>query len=436
MSRTRSRVTSAVQPYGDTIAEFGYLGADGHVPSYITAAVPYYYFQVNNVECRYSQYSTIIDQVPLQYLTDVRWKAVDHYSKHPNTFWKDLVYSFSPPTPTLYVRYNWFPSPAISSMPSVNWDSLSENLAVQLEKGSKSDAMAFVTLAEAHKTWQMIRNPLSFLKPNWRRAVKKHPAKTLKEMGTSVWLGYRYGWTPLLGDVESFAKAVAQVSSTSPIPRLLERYSSGSESTESQTNFGGTISSRDFQSLVSTPPANWSVSSGFHWYVKNRTIQTKIQLTCFAESPLRKLSTTLDQLLTATGATGTWRNIRDLCWEVLPFSFVIDWFVDFSSVWRPLNESVIMTRSGKRVGYSIKQTISDSYSAIAGLPRGCSKAGTLWSGKSPVNLISPTIEISSEATRYVRSEGLPSNSTQIFKSKGLSVLRGLDGIALILSARK
>jgi len=254
------------------------------------------------------------------------------------------------------------------------------------------------------------------------------------DSSTSLWLSYRYGWTPFLHDIDSFSKLSANIMNQSLMPKLLERYSTQEESRVELNDVGGTVSPAGFEYYKNLPPSDWKSSIGIQYYMPKIWTTTTARLSAYAFDPIARLTNTFDKLLVASGATATWRNIRDLIWEVLPFSFVIDWFVDFNKIWRPLNERRVMELTSKRVGYSIKQVTSAEYKVVFGKPKFVWALGSIWSGKTLTNATSPTVAftcVNSNKT-YNRSEGIPASTAGIFSDRGISLLHGLDGISLFL----
>jgi len=121
------------------------------------------------------------------------------------------------------------------------------------------------------------------------------------------WLSYRYGWTPLLGDVVSAAEAAASTLVERP-PRLkvLKRGSS----TKDTVIVTGTF-----------PAVSAQVHSGTDSSLRYRvvrTVETQTKAWLEVEASNRTLMR-LEQFGLANPAA--------LAWELIPFSFVADWFV-------------------------------------------------------------------------------------------------------------
>lgn len=173
---------------------------------------------------------------------------------------------------------------------------------------------------EAKKTAELVFSTAKRLAKAYGQMRKGKFSKAAKELGITRdrisgprdnWLSYRYGWMPLLGDCASAAEAAAatlvdypaqlKVLKTSgrwgdlPNPIVLEQYY-GTSSTQYAWGSGNPVRGR----------------SVFCWQKQ----QTKAWLTvmCSAESV---------QTLNSFGLF----DIASTAWEVVPFSFVADWFL-------------------------------------------------------------------------------------------------------------
>lgn len=424
MSRLRSNVKAAAYQvswwYGQT--------ADS-LNSYWTGASATQYAS-DKVATDKRESSIILDQIaPTQYWLD-RFKGADH-TRVVSGSYPVFEYIFSPPTPPLYTKLVCDFAPQVPSIPTPNWDPLIDDLAGQLEQGSENSFQAIVFIAEARKTWEMIKNPLSFLKPTYRKKLRGRTANGLDTL-SSIWLSGRYGWKPFLSDVENFSVLSAKLLNSSMLPKLQSRFS-GRSRTISTTDIVYTSNCSKAQWDTFKNSITWSNSRCLFYRLRNYTVEQKLCVGCYALDPMTNITSMLHRLVTAAGATVTWRNIRDVIWEVLPFSFVIDWFIDFSNAWRPLNEATILQKTASRLGYSYKTIVTCQPEFILGKPWPVVyEPNSVWYNK-PVTRSRVLLSAGNGySTRYHREAGLPYSSSEIFKTNGLTLIHGIDGISLTL----
>lgn len=426
MSRYRNLSTEA--PYR-VECNYGYT-ADAM--NNIVRTVPNYYYNSDRAIAYYIDSGSFIDNILNPPLTQmVNWKGCDHQRRESSSM-VPLGFTFNPPTPPLFTQPMVFLSPNIPTVPTLNWDSLIDDLASQVERGTSESFNLCVALAELRSTFTMMKNPLAVLKPGFRREIVGKTGAALK-MLSSVWLTGRYGWKPFLSDVDSLARTLGQESSRS-IPNLIQHFQSYSK-TQSVVDVAYTDACPKamWDTYASYPTGSVSSEVDFFYRIKNLTTSTKMRISAYAADPAIQYSNLVGRLLNRFGASLTWRNIRDVIWEVLPFSFVIDWFIDFSNAWRPLNESSLLRRTSDAVGYSVKIEVTGQPEILAFTPAPCRVANpSIWFGTRPNNTIVTQELPTMKASRYIRTQGLPASASSILKSKGLTLIHGIDGISLIL----
>jgi len=133
-----------------------------------------------------------------------------------------------------------------------------------------------------------------------------------------------------------------------------------------------------------------------------------------------------------------WMQARDTLWEVLPFSFVVDWFINFNNVWRIPAEQRLQAIDVKNLGYSTKKTyvFEPELQLIQfGWPYD-QWPPSEYVGQNMSNLITnikpPSYKSGfGKTTTYQRSVGLPPTTENVFTSQGLSVLHGADALSLV-----
>jgi len=170
------------------------------------------------------------------------------------------------------------------------------NLAVMFaEKAKTSDLI----LGKANQIYRAYRS--------FRRGNLRQVARTLNISPRSVhktWLEYKYGWMPLLMDVKNSAEFFAQQTLGGRPPRFTVTQSITSEATYEVRNTDNT----------------YSVGSWYGWLPSKGVKTIKVKIECEITNPHFNQ---LQQL----GLT----NPALVAWELIPFSFVFDWFISVGS---------------------------------------------------------------------------------------------------------
>jgi len=197
-------------------------------------------------------------------------------------------------------------------------------LALELEADTaahaavvKPDVQGMVSVAELAKTLRMLTNPLKGLSD----FISKRDLGKLRNYGGGVtgrsvgkrkltpsgarsaaeasWLEARYGWRPFLKEIESILNALKKPYS----PRLTARATRTRSSTLSSTTTGGLGGGFDWPQTVTS--------------VQNVTVRSGV---------------IYEHVLSLEGDFGfTWRDLPSAAWELIPYSFVVDWFINAGS---------------------------------------------------------------------------------------------------------
>lgn len=186
------------------------------------------------------------------------------------------------------------------------------------EAGNEIEANLAQDFAQIGQTLQLIENTVGRLTGAYRqvrrgnfsgaadtlyagrRGRNRRTGKPSKSKSTaSNWLEFQYGWKPLLMDVHGSMDSLAKLAYANNYFRYVT--ASGKSSSESNTNFAVVG-----QPQFGTPGKAFS----------RLETRTKYGLRFKVDSPLTAF-------LAQTGFT----NPVNLAWEILPFSFVVDWFL-------------------------------------------------------------------------------------------------------------
>lgn len=216
-------------------------------------------------------------------------------------------------------RPSWFDS-------RVN-DAKEYTLVQAVAKMADPDALALVTLAEAKKTAKMMSRPFVAMEVLLRRILTRR-ARLMDEGRNAVdalakaWLEYRLGWKPVLYDIEGIQKAYKHAESQKPV-RLIARSSTTID--WKQTVVTKTVKPQT--SLVTMRGEfqhQTKVSSGVVYDVSEQTL---------ADARNEAFGLRL-------------RDIPATVWELTPWSFILDRFIDVGSWLNAITPNPSVTLKG------------------------------------------------------------------------------------------
>jgi hypothetical protein len=139
------------------------------------------------------------------------------------------------------------------------------------------------------------------------RAIVKNKKKTLSPNKSVAdnWLALQYGWLPLLSDIDGACKKLAQ----RQFPPVYK--------------FKGRATTADSQQIFKTGPATYG---RFEWYELQYKCETEFMMAfCKGNHTAR----TMSELGISDPAL--------LVWELLPYSFVVDWFLPVGNYLASIN---------------------------------------------------------------------------------------------------
>jgi hypothetical protein len=328
---------------------------------------------------------------------------------------------------------------ATSEIAVASWVSQFTTLADLVRGLVDSKTLIGVSVKELPKTIRMVRNPFGLLKTDWRKIAKNLSARKLAERGADLWLEYQYGWKATYRDLDEFTK------SSSKFIASIRRYQDqGSErfsksAVSSLSPFPPTLTEADWVSLENQAN-NWSWGSRaippFRIVFMPGTVKTSVS--CQADCSISNGTSKFEKFAHAYGLTP--KKLLDSLWEVLPYSFVVDWFVNSQAIRDLLSfSSAVQTLSQqgiRNLGYSAKveypfvaETIKQWSSNYYG-----SKFDGCWSSNPPPLGAQPNRVrgLPGCVSQYQRWAGVPPSSISILSGKGLSLTQGVSGLSLLI----
>lgn len=266
-----------------------------------------------------------------------------------------------------------------------------------------AETQMLVSLIELKRTISLLVNPLSntirFLrKVKSTKDSTRFSALTLAQYIAQEWLTYRYGWCNLYRDVAGVLKALAKDEHVG-LTQAKGRYYRKRE---------------DVVDTSHTPNA----PSSYEVYYARTSYSHEVEVRCglFYDSKLD-----IERYLGLSKY-----NVLETAWEVIPFSFVVDWVANVQSY---LNALLPLAEVPVRGSYTIvehKFIVHRACTSIDVSPRSIPPS-TIWSVTKTPSGVDTTLE-----RRYSRTLGVkPPRLTVDFKIKDLIDVRVRDALALI-----
>lgn len=225
-------------------------------------------------------------------------------------------------------------------------------------KVGSSDADIIVMLLELKKTVRTLLNPLNNLNTLFSRFQRSRGLSgstlSLSKYIASEWLKFRYGIMPILYDIEGIIKAVERDKAKG------RHHARGSK----------TVSKSDLR-----PPLIWS----------HGDVDTTYQDT-YTDEVIVKCGLVYDAKLSVADYLGfNLRSIPKAGWELIPFSFVVDWLLNVQQYIAALSAFGMAPESG---GYTVvTRTLTASRMAIGSTIARNTSASTLTRAMSGTHTI-------------------------------------------------
>lgn len=281
-----------------------------------------------------------------------------------------------------------------------------ENTVVLFNKcvgklGTRMNGASFnvpLFLAEAHKTLDMIGNAALDIAKVLRKAKTDREAHNL-------WLEYRYGWRLLVKDIYDALVAIHEARRRGVVFRVKVKCTSV-KSGVSTTRSDGSYPPRATDDI----PLVWDIRNTWR-----ASYETTISLN-YTDSYGPTLGT-----LQTFGIT----NPIALAWELIPYSFVLDWFIPVSNYLATLDIFIGKKFKSGCISYctDVKQELKPmNFRDIKG------------QGYYATGVLVPASTMGQRVYKRVALTGFPSATIPTFQPQ-LGIERTLDAISLMLQRR-
>lgn len=375
--------------------------------------------------------ATIVDEDPASYSGGPYGERYVYHSKLEPAYLDGPTVRYdyaSAGKPSVYVRGTtmcWC-DPSFPSW-TIPWASCLDELCTSVQGYTKNSSLLLLTLKELGSTISMIRNPYNLLKAVGGKRPKRPIPFAVAERLSSGLLETTFGWKALYGDVTAIAKSAATIyrpgGLASSLAEQSERFSASEKHEEppNKSYFGTTAQAFATWSSAYFPGSGVSVLE----IVRSNSCVARCNATLLSNVEGRlSRSRRIFKLATAFGLTN-WKQYREFLWEVVPYSFVLDWFIDTRGIWAPIVKHELEGANLTRISYSVKKKTEFSVT--------CKSPGWFWLkntpgtyfGKYPDTYHPVITKGVGSVTEYVRTPGFPPSEQPaiVFNDKGLSLMQ-------------
>jgi len=321
-----------------------------------------------------------------------------------------------------------------SGLPTTfDWPGMYNELSSKLNGVTSSQTLLPVSIAEMAETVRMIKNPFGLLKKDWRKIAGHSTPASLAKEGANLWLEYQYGWKAFYGDLKSVAKTGKELLNTPPTGSggLSSRLGASRHGSTSMGSWGYSSGSGSnyFPPDYSAGPYSNAGDGGARCRQIGAGVTASVG--CYQVNNLAQRLSKTQRTLRAWGLDAG--SMLDVMWELTPFSFVVDWFVDTKGLWSlPFSMWRLNRPDVRDLHYTIKKVARVQVQAV--FPTVFQMVEP-WGSHPGIAPTSSSGELGSaypQLSEYYRVSGLPSFSSFLgaLNTQGLSSTRTVSGISL------
>jgi hypothetical protein len=296
--------------------------------------------------------------------------------------------------------------PSIASYPAIDWTSLVSQVGDRLSGTMDAKSNILVTIGEGIKTLAMFKSPFKAL-----TSLTTHGSKTIKDLvhaGASSQLEYIYGWRSLYNDI------VALIT-------LHHRVKTHINNLRAMTGVEQRMSTRQVDGSGAWPWRQRSYQGCKIEFRISRIERVAVFSAHYVLDEAVNHITAFEHYMDALGV----KNVAEAVWDLVPYSFVVDWFINFNKILRR-DPTVQVREKLTHVGYSVKTSYYGEFkSSFSG--------NNFWNGVNPSGDTSPAEGAERLIYQsYTRTRGFPPSTLTAGWFGSLSQQELANGAALIL----
>jgi len=206
--------------------------------------------------------------------------------------------------------------PPVIGLGEIDWPAQVNDVGLGMDGTLVASTLVNAAAIELGQTIRMFKDPFGLL--SGRLLTGRKTARQLSKDGANVWLENRYGWQNFIRDVGNVAGAVSKAM------RHINYL-------QSQIGRWTPVRSRRQDVFTLSVPHPSIGFGGYPVYVSTECKGLRIQRTSTFSLQLKRdesfrILSPIAYVMQALGVTDVYATL----WEVLPFSFVVDWFFNVS----------------------------------------------------------------------------------------------------------
>lgn len=294
---------------------------------------------------------------------------------------------------------------------SIDWSNLVSTVGQQLDGQMLVGQNLLVDLFTISQTIGMVKNPFQLFKKLPRRLEGKPLSKVHQRIAGS-YLEYKFGWENLYRSVAALAAVWSEARRHQAyLKETAGRYIPLSASAVSE--YAGST-------LYQPVSIGDALRGGVLTLSCTRARQTARFSLVVKRSVAASFLTRGELVMSRLGLNK--RNVAEALWDVVPYSFVVDWFTHLNRVFKqpPISWS---GRELRQVGSSFKREWFGKVTVR-------SQAYTDLSGYTPATVVDLGEQVVQKS--YTRVDGFPSGTTSVGLFGNLNKTQLAEGIALIV----